>query len=311
MKSWLLVMLLLVATALVPARAQTVTREGIAQENRNLELQYQRRLREENGGAAVAPSGQQLPPPVPESPARGNDGGGSAYGGSSGNGYGGGSGGGGNGGGNAGGAPGGDLVAQLLDRVSRLDEQMRDMRGHVDQLANKEQQDTADLNKKIADLDFRLQMLEGAKSGHPRPAPRPEARPEPPRPQAAATPERMLQDARAALARHDYDAAEAAARPLAAKNGPVGTDAQYVLARAAAGGRHWPQAALAYNEAYTRAPKGPHAQDALLGLANSLVALNDKHAACGALARLHAAFPNPRADLRRPIEQARAHADCR
>ena len=44
--------------------------------------------------------------------------------------------------------------------------------------------------------------------------------------------------------------------------------------------------------------KGVHAPDALLGLANSLIAINEKKAACDTLTKLRAEFPAPRPDLR-------------
>ena len=51
--------------------------------------------------------------------------------------------------------------------------------------------------------------------------------------------------------------------------------------------------------------------DALLGLANALVAINEKKAACATLDKLKAEFTSPRADLRDPIAAARQRAACR
>ena len=58
---------------------------------------------------------------------------------------------------------------------------------------------------------------------------------------------------------------------------------------------------------------GSHAPDALLGLANSLIAINEKKAACDTLAKLRAEYPNPAAgSCAKPIAAARRQrAGCR
>ena len=56
---------------------------------------------------------------------------------------------------------------------------------------------------------------------------------------------------------------------------------------------------------------GRGAQDALLGLANALVALNEKRAACATLDKMRAEFATPRADLKDNIAGARTKAGCR
>jgi TolA-binding protein len=121
-----------------------------------------------------------------------------------------------------------------------------------------------------------------------------------------------MQEGNAALARRDYATAEQAAREvLANRTSPRAYDAQLLLAQALAGQRQFPQAAIAYDDAYNRSRKGSHAQDALLGLANSLTAINEKKAACDTLARLRSEFPQPRADLRDNIAAAHQKAGCK
>ncbi len=61
--------------------------------------------------------------------------------------------------GNSGSQSGGgnDVVPQLLARVQTLEEEMRTLRGRVDQAENEIQQQGADLGKRIDDLKFQLQ----------------------------------------------------------------------------------------------------------------------------------------------------------
>jgi TolA-binding protein len=267
------------------------TREGIALQNQILELRHELDvLRQQGVGGGYAPSvapAYRAPPPA------------------------------------GGGAASGDLVAQLLDRVSALEDQVRDLRGRVDELQNAQQRTSQDLGKRIDDLAF--QMQQGGGGGAPSAEPRPGAAPPspPPGPQGSLgtvpagpaatprrTPELAMQQGNAALARRDYAAAEASAREVLGERGPRAYDAQFLLAQALAGQRKWQDAALAYDDTYTRSKTGSHAQDALLGLANSLTALGDKRAACGALDKLKKEFPNPRRDLHEAIAGARSRAAC-
>ncbi len=138
----------------------------------------------------------------------------------------------------------------------------------------------------------------------------------PPPPQAARpsgprTPELALQDGNAALAHHDYQSAEAAAREvLANRTSPRAYDAQLLLAQALSGERQHAQAAIAFDDAYNRSRKGSHAQDALVGLANSLSAINEKKAACDTLTRLQNEFPQPRPDIRDGAAAVAQKAGC-
>ena len=224
-----------------------------------------------------------------------------------------------------GGSSGGnDMVAQLLSRVETMEDQVRQLRGRVDENQNQMQRQNADLAKKIDDLSF--QMSSGGAPATGAPAPRPSApaplappvaAPTPSAPPVAAgptprTPERALQDGNAALARRDYVVAEQSAREVMTnRTSPRAYDAQFLLAQSLAGQRQFPQAAIAYDDTYNRSRKGAYAQDALLGLANALTAINEKKAACDTIGRLQAEFPQPRADLRDSIAGARQRAGCR
>jgi TolA-binding protein len=202
-----------------------------------------------------------------------------------------------------------DVTAALLDRVARLEEEVRQLRGQVDEAANAQRRMGEELGKQIEDLNFKLGS--GATPpAAPGPA-RPPAAPPAPAP-SRRTAEMALQEGNAALARRDYATAETAAREvLAMPKSPRATDAQFLLAQAMAGKRDFQAAAVAYDDTYNRAHTGAHAQDSLLGLANALVAIGEKRAACATLDKLRAEFPTPRADLREPVAAARGRAGCR
>lgn len=257
-----------------PVRAQLDSREGIALQNQILELRRDLQALQFQRGAPVAPP-----------PGRGVPQGGAN-----------------------------EITAQLLDRVVRLEEEMRRQRGQLDELANQTRRQAEDLNKQIADLTFRLQSAPQAPQ-----APPPRAAPDAPsRGEGGASPGRRppelaMQEGNAALARRDYPAAEAAAREVLAQGRatPRSGDAQFLLAQSLAGRRDFAGAAVAFDDAYNRSRTGSRAPDALLGLANSLLALNERPAACATLDKLRAEFPSPRPAFRDAVVATRGRAGCR
>jgi len=273
-----------------PARAQFETREGIALNDQIAELRHDLdQLRDQvahggggSSGSASALGGSRAAPP-------------------------------------AGGAVEPALAAQLLERVSQLEDEVRRLRGRIDEADNDRQRLREDLSKQVGDLNFKLDGMSGGAAAKPAAppaaAPAVTAPPPPPAaPVAAArrTPELALQEGHAALARRDYAAAEAAAREvLAAPRSPRSVDADFLLAQALAGKKDWPRAAVAYDDTYNRAKTGPHAPDSLVGLAVALTSLGEKKAACETLDKLHAEFPNARQELRETVAAARQHAGCR
>ncbi|HVZ06807.1 hypothetical protein [Rhodopila sp.] len=269
---------LLTAVATAPAFAQIDSREGIALQNQIYQLRQQVQVLQDQiargGGGGGSRPIYVAPPP--------------SSGGS------------------------GDLVAQLLTRVDSLEDQVRQLRGQIQDTQNQLGQQTAELGKRIDDLAFQSGQGSAARppSGSP-PAPSPgtTAAAPPPAPSAPAprTPEIALQDGNAALARHDYARAEQSAREvLANRTSPRAYDAQILLAQSLAGQRQYAQAAIAFDDAYNRSRKGVHAPAALLGLANSLAAINEKKAACDTLNRLRAEFPQARPDIREGAASTRA-----
>lgn len=279
---WLLCLVLLLAVAAAPpAHAQITSREGIQLQNEILDLRHQLELMRQGGGGSALGTSQ----PQPAGPAVSS------------------------------GASGG-LVPQLLERVSRLEDEVRKLRGRIDEINNSRQQAEADLKKQIGDLQFQLSQGAGGAAGaaaaaHPA-TPAAPVRPAAPVVPAHPTPQVALAQGDAALARRDYATAEAMAREIlaTAPRSPQATDAQFLLAQALAGKGDSRGAALAYDDAYRKAPAGPRAQDSLLGLANSLTAIGQKKAACETLNELHAKFPVLRPDLRTPAMNAAHAAGC-
>jgi TolA-binding protein len=289
------VMAAFVLAAAAPGYAQIESREGIALQNQIYQLRQELKSVEDQA-ARGGGSGSRTPAYAP--PAQ------QQYGGN-------------------------DLLAQLLTRVDALEDQVRQLRGRLDETQNQLQRRNDDLSKRIDDLAFqispqggsqgapqRVQSLGGPTStGSQGPAPRPLSPPPEPRPatpQGPRTPEVALQDGNAALLRRDYPAAEAAAREvLANRTSPRAYDAQLLLAQSLSGQRQYAQAAIAYDDAYNRSRKGNHAQDALLGLAGSLNAINEKKAACDTLTRLRTDFPQLRPDIRDGAAATAQKAGCR
>jgi TolA-binding protein len=215
---------------------------------------------------------------------------------------------------------GNELITQLLTRVDALEDQVRQLRGRIDETQFQLQRQNDDLGKRIDDLAFQINP-QGAQPGASPAASSvrnqspPALVPPPPRPAlppGPRTPEVTLQEGNAALARRDYPAAEAAAREvLANRTSPRAYDAQFLLAQALSGERQYPQAAVAYDDVYNRSRGGSHAQDARLGLASSLTAINEKKAACDVLSRMRADFPQLRADISAGMAATAQKAGCR
>ena len=285
----------LLAASVAPVDAQVDSREGIALQNQIYQLRQQLRSAEDQMRGSGNPAPGYAPPPQ-------QLGGGSS-----------------------------DLVAQLLTRVDTLEDQVRQLRGRIDETQNQLQRQNEDLGKRIDDLAFQInprgaQQGSGTPDYPPQGLSRGQAQgqatgpatatltppPTAPRPQSGPrTPEQELQDGNNALARHDYLRAEASARQvLSNRTSPRAYDARLLLAQALAGQRQNAQAAIAFDDAYNSSRKGSHAQDALLGLAGSLAAINEKKAACDTLTRLRTDFPQQRADIASGAASTAQKAGC-
>jgi len=214
---------------------------------------------------------------------------------------------------------GSEIAAQLLDRVAQLEDDVRRLRGQLDEQSNASRRQADELGKQVADLNFRLQNGGGGSGPSagpgPQSQPQQQAMPNPGGPAATGRrpPELAMQEGNAALARRDYAVAEQGAREVLGngRGGPRAADAQFLLAQALMGKRDYAGAAVAYDDAYTRSRTGSRAPDALLGLSNAMAALGDRGNACGALDKMRAEFPALRPDLRDAVSAARARSGCR
>lgn len=224
------------------------------------------------------------------------------------------------GGGGGGGSPapaengsGGGLTTQLLQRVGTLEQQVRDLTGQLQQLQNQVDTQNAQINKQLGDITFQMQGSSGghSASGGSSSAPPP---PSPAAPQAVAapTPEALMQQGVLALHQGNFKTSEGIAREILVKfrKSPRAYDAQFLLAQSLQGQKRYQEAALAFDDTYNMNKKGSKAPSALLGLAATLGAINQKAAACDTLKTLHAQFPKPPGYLVQPIASAHKKLGC-
>ncbi|WP_137178057.1 hypothetical protein [Roseomonas sp. AR75] len=272
------------------ASAQVDSREGIALQNQILQLRQEVEILRRGGLAPPQPStgGSSLfGAPAPQRPAGAQ----------------------------------GDLVPALLDRVQRLEEELRSVRGRAEEAEFRERQLRERVQKLEGDIDFRLQQLEGQRQGA-APAQRPPAAAASgaaaasASPAAAAAPartaQRALAEGQAALGRRNYAAAEAAAREVIASRDTARlADAQILLGDAMLGKRDFAAAAVAYDDARRRNPRGSRAPEATIGIANALIGLNNNRDACTLLNELRSSNPNLSGPLAERAASARRRASCR
>ena len=277
----LLAALLIVAPGL--ALAQIESREGIALQNQVLQLRQELEALRRAGAGATSSA---LPAPQQTASPR------------------------------ASGASG-DLVQSLLERVQRMEEELRAARGAAEQAEFRERQLRERVQKLEGDLDFRLQQLETQRQGAaPAQPARPAAGNAPAQPAAAAAaprpPQRAIADGQAALGRRDFAAAEAAAREvIASREAAQQVNAQVLLGDALMGRREFSGAAVAYDDARKRSPNGTRAPDANVGLANAFIALNSNREACDVLNALRSARPDLAGPVAERAADARRRAQCR
>ncbi|WP_241663699.1 tetratricopeptide repeat protein [Oecophyllibacter saccharovorans] len=214
----------------------------------------------------------------------------------------------------------GSLTAQLLTRVTSLENQVRQMQGQLEQLTNEVHRNQADVTKQIGDMQFAAQNGGGGLGGgaaaveSPRAARAPAAV-EKPAPRAEETPRtaaQFLQAARTALRSHHYAESLSAAQQAQSlsHSSAERSEALYVEAQAAAGQKNYRQSAVAYYDAYGKAPKSARAPGALLGVSASMLALGNKGAACQALDKLQKEFPAASPSVKASEKAFRKRAAC-
>jgi TolA-binding protein len=277
------------AALLLPAvaSAQVESREGIALQNQILQLRQELEAVRRGGMSAPTPPGGGSALGFGAAPARPQN------------------------------APQGELVGQLLDRVQRLEEEVRSVRGRAEQAEFRERQLRERVEKLEGDIDFRLQQIEGQRQGaapaRPAAPAAPAAQPaQPAAPAAARPPQRALSEGQAALGRRDYAAAEAAAREvIASREAARLADGNILLGDALLGKRDFAGAAVAYDDALRRNRQGSRAPEAMIGIANALMGLNNNRDACAQLAELRSNYPNLSGAVAERANEARRRAQCR
>ena len=208
----------------------------------------------------------------------------------------------------------GPLTLQEEDRMTRLEDQMRDLTGKVETLNNAISQLGARLDKLSSDVDMRLTALEhGAPAGGNAPLAAPGRAPATASANApATTPNQQYQAAFALLRQADYPGAEQALRAFVTQHpkDPLAGDAQYWLGETFYVRKNWKDAAIAFAEGYQKYPKSGKAPDDLLKLAMSLGNMGQKTNACTALQRLDHDFPQMPANVRGPATAEKHHLGC-
>lgn len=286
-----------------PALGQIESREGIALQNQIQELRRDiQALQARSGGGSALGAPTPLAPP-PSGPAL------------------------------AGGQQ--ELLTRLLERVAALETEVRLLRGRSDETQNALRELQATVEKNQADVDFRLQELEGGAARRPaagQPPAQPQAQPRPPAqgqpPAQAALPRppvapaqapaarsqaQILTAAREALRRQDWATAEREAQAFIAaypRDARVG-EAHQIRAEALYGRREYMQAALAYDDARSRTTDRARRQEILLGLGRSLGAINERDSACEVFRQLASDFADDmRADVREAMTRERTRLRC-
>ncbi len=214
-------------------------------------------------------------------------------------------------------------LAELLQRVTALEAQQRDLTGQIEQLQFKLRQTEQAMAKWRGDTDFRLEALEkgaapasGAPEGSPavKPAPAkaelpvagkaevPATSGKAPAPATAskapaASPEAAEAEYRAGYALYTagkFADAEARLSAFAAANPthPRASNAQFWAGRSLLAEGKTAEAAKAFLNGYQKFPKGERAHNSLLYLGKALLEMKQSKAACQALEQLQTAYPD-------------------
>ncbi|QNT79045.1 hypothetical protein JGUZn3_18310 [Entomobacter blattae] len=217
----------------------------------------------------------------------------------------------------------GQILTQLLQRVSDLEQQQREMRGQLDQLTNDLQQKTELLKKQISDMNFASQHgggeastvaptsgeLTTEKRGEATPSSAAQHAQQDSSPAPSASP---LQAAQAALSKRDYSLAQGYAEQSLSSAHTASTQAEsyYLLGRAHSGMKDYGQAAVAYYHAYQKSPRSSKGQHALLGVSLAMLADGKKKEACQAAEKLKSEFPSPEANVKAALVSVKKRAGC-
>ena len=229
--------------------------------------------------------------------------------------------------------------ANMEIRLSRLETQLRDLKGLLEEANHKGDSLRQELTNMSADLEFRFQELEkrlhgGAPAAAAAAPAGAESQPpagqklstapvagqaaaaagaaDPARVLPAGEPKAQYQFAYGLLRKLDYDKAEAAFREFLDVNreDPLVGNAYFWLGQTYYVRKQYKAAAKAFLQGYNQRPKGPKAADSLLKLATTLGLMEQRAEACATLAELIERFPKMEARVRRQAEREQKKLAC-
>ncbi len=235
-------------------------------------------------------------------------------------------------------------VAELQVRIQDVEKQLAEITGRVEQNENHTKQLEDQFTKFKADVELRLpagvatQPDAGAAAGAlqatqpPQPviqkngkvvSPVATAKPvsvKTPAAKPVATPTTGIGDAetayRAGYATYvakDYDQSETAFKDFMSRypQHPLASNVEFWLGRTYISKKQYGQAARSFLQGYQKYPKGEKAPDSLLGLAESLIALDKPQDACSALSELSVVYPDTNAAVKTRQTSLRTKAKCK
>ncbi|MGH7088970.1 MAG: tol-pal system protein YbgF, partial [Stellaceae bacterium] len=233
--------------------------------------------------------------------------------------------------------PDGPAVLSAEVRLDQVDDEIRQLTGQVQDIANSVDQLKHRLDTLSSDVDQRFASLgkgDAASAAVPPPRTAGAAPPPPPAPgtlgtlhanppanaQAGAaphdlpsgTPLEQYNYAFGLLRRADYPDAERMLKAFVAQhpNDPLAANAQYWLGQVYLTRKNYQDAATAFAVGYQKYPKSPKAAENLLSLGMSLGGLGKKQDACAAFARLDRDFPSAAPNIKEREAGERQRLGC-
>ncbi|MBN2752144.1 MAG: tol-pal system protein YbgF [Rhodospirillaceae bacterium] len=226
-----------------------------------------------------------------------------------------------------------DSSASLFVRIGQLEEQIRDLTGQIEELSYKIEKNRQNMERMLADTDFRFQALEKGVTAPPEsgvePQPGQPAAPlgqtVPSSKSAVAPAQTTAQDktgetaedayrkARGLLLKADYPAAEVAFKSFLKVHGDsdFAGNAQYWLGETYYVRGQFEQAAVAFADGYKKFRKGTKAPDSLFKLGFSMRKLNQSEKACAAFNQLLKEYPSASKAVLDLARKTRSELKCR
>ncbi|MFC0284187.1 tol-pal system protein YbgF [Camelimonas abortus] len=201
-------------------------------------------------------------------------------------------------------------AADLVVRVTQLEEQVRSLSGKVEQLQFENRRLAEQLRKFQQDVDFRLQ--EGRGGGAPPQAAAAAPRGADPAQAPAASAGDGFERGRSQIQQGDYAGAEMSLRQFlnASPKDRRAAEAIYWLGESYYQRQRYSEAAEQFLKITTDYPKAARGPDALLKLGMSLARLDAKPEACATLAEVLRKYPNASAEVRAAVERERRRSKC-